>query len=774
MLTAGPRAARAAAFVPLAAVTALIVVAAAALARPTPNESSISMSLRRDGWQDVLFRMTALPLQIDSGNGFELDFDAADVGVAMRSDRLEFALATQGVPARVERASVTVADTTCRFEAAAGAVIDDESYLSLRRVGTCAAPEGPRPGRLELNVTTQDPAALAIWALLPPVAPVRTPESLLVMASPSGPPLGHTWARGRYIVERPGRGPSQAALLTFLWNTPLPGAWFWTALAMLALVLVAGTALLTLTGTGLLRCIGGALAGAAMAGAYAVLSPPLHAPDETNYLQTFAILAERPDLDPQIESWSLRNHFERLRSRSDQRFRGADREQPSPERWTTPGEIIDDLGSVMEHRSPAVSHYWSLAGRFLGTWPAARTLLALRLLNAAAFGLAMGMACALVAVPAGRGLAAYPAILLSIPTLAFFAMHVSNHALLVCSSIVAAGVLTRVVLTAQITAAAGAALGFAAGLALITSRSAPPMAVVWLALIAVRVMPSGARPARSRADTVAFWGSTMAPVALLLLATTLPYLRQVEGYLSVLGLAAPLTPIRLSVAAIVLAAAGAAVELALAPALRAAMDRRPSLFRGAALLSGAALTVGLIAAIAAPRLMAIAPLRELSPGAPPTPAAYIAEMWRASLGVFGGYPPDFLLVGSLWGGFGWLDTLPPLWLITGLSALLGILLTWGLGRAVVTRQAARAAVVVALLTALAATLTIYAALTAIAGQSLHGRYLLAWYLALVALAAAVVVEAAGRRPWAIGAVWSVCAFVHAVCVWTMLDRYFGP
>src|SRR5262245_47392830 len=120
MITADPRATRAAAFVPVAAVAALIVVVIAALARPTLNEASINMSLGRHGWQDVFIPMVALPLQVDAGNSFELRFDAADIGVAARSDRVEFALATQGVPARVHRAHLTIEGSSCRFEAASG------------------------------------------------------------------------------------------------------------------------------------------------------------------------------------------------------------------------------------------------------------------------------------------------------------------------------------------------------------------------------------------------------------------------------------------------------------------------------------------------------------------------------------------------------------------------------------------------------------------------------------------------------------------------------
>ena len=82
-------------------------------------------------------------------------------------------------------------------------------------------------------------------------------------------------------------------------------------------------------------------------------------------------------------------------------------------------------------RSGTATAYWRLLGHLIGDRSAAPTLLAIRLINALVFGLAVGAATALgIALTS----VAYPQLLcfpfLFVPTLPFFAMMASDYSVL--------------------------------------------------------------------------------------------------------------------------------------------------------------------------------------------------------------------------------------------------------------------------------------------------------------------------------------------------------
>ena len=156
------------------------------------------------------------------------------------------------------------------------------------------------------------------------------------------------------------------------------------------------------------------------------------------------------------------------------------------------------------------------------------------------------------------------------------------------------------------------------------------------------------------------------------------------------------------------------------------------------------------------------------------PLDYAGQVWSAARGLFGGYPPDQLLVWTFWGGFGWLEMSPPFWLISALAGTFGALVAIWAWQSVWRRQTGRAAALLLTLAGLAASLTLYAIVTAWTLDFVHGRYLIGWYLMLLAPAAALVTEAAANRALVAVPVWVALGLVHAVSASTTLDRYFGP
>lgn len=767
-------------YAPLGAVLVIIAVVGAALLREAPNEAVVPMGLFRERWPAATFSLTATPLDGQSGNGFRTPLNVADLATAAAADRIDLMVATFDVPVRVARARIEVPGWPCTFDAAPGAPLADNSYLSLFRSSPCPPLPGARDGLFILTLQTEAPAAIALWVVTPP----REANGAIPATAPGPVPrFGEAWVVGRYATRREGPGPRFAALIGFLWNAPLPGPWVWVAVTGLAAALLAGAAVTGRASSRAGQCAAAALVTAGLGGIYAILSPPLHGPDEPTHFVSYATVSGQPQLQAELDAWHLRGHVQRLRRHSDQRFRPADREQPSAERWADVAPSRDYQGNLLDYRSPAAAWYWRFTGSLLGDGPASRQLLMLRLLNAVWFGCAMGAAVAIAGLRPGAGLTIAAPMILTAPALPFFGMHVSNHAMLAGIYLVATGAILRIVCTGRASPVAGLTLGLAAGLGVLTSRSALPMAAIWSSLLLIRLAaPAAAADTRGRlGGAVRFWIATIAPIAAGAALVSSSYLNGLDFYIVRRGIDYPLTNRVLVIAAILAGVVAVAIELAAAALLNRLGAGAKAAARRAVLFAGAACAVLLAALVIAPRVVAIEPLRQFEPSGArqfaldnPLPGQYVAAVWAAALGLFGSYPPDFLLSASFWGGFGWLDALPPFWLMSGLAMLLGVLLSWSTLRVVWHGDAARVLAALLLFAGLALTLSAYAALSAITNDYLHGRYLIGWYLALAAPAVAGVAQAAGVRPAVGVVVWTVFTIAHSVSIWTLLNRYFGP
>ncbi len=122
--------------------------------------------------------------------------------------------------------------------------------------------------------------------------------------------------------------------------------------------------------------------------------------------------------------------------------------------------------------------------------------------------------------------------------------------------------------------------------------------------------------------------------------------------------------------------------------------------------------------------------------------ATMATMFRLS-------EPNFLLSTSFWVGFGWLDTSPKPWFEAVLTALVACALVLLL-RHVAQRAEARRLLWLVLLAAGGAIALVFYTLTTQVAKPLHGRYLIGWYLCLLAVIGSVLTldlrSPAGRRP----------------------------
>ena len=172
---------------------------------------------------------------------------------------------------------------------------------------------------------------------------------------------------------------------------------------------------------------GAALLAASLAVLYAVLAPPLSGPDEPYHLLGYADLTRDGALAEDAVAWMAETHLWRIRYNPEEHFRTIDVGQPFV--------VVDSQLRPTEvaQRSAVLARLERAVAPLLRGLPAPRVLLALRLLNALLFALAVGVATALAVALVPEPLPQWLAFpFLFVPSLPFFAMHVSETALL-CS-----------------------------------------------------------------------------------------------------------------------------------------------------------------------------------------------------------------------------------------------------------------------------------------------------------------------------------------------------
>jgi hypothetical protein len=163
---------------------------------------------------------------------------------------------------------------------------------------------------------------------------------------------------------------------------------------------------------------------------------------------------------------------------------------------------------------------------------------------------------------------------------------------------------------------------------------------------------------------------------------------------------------------------------------------------------------------------------------PPGLLHYIREAELACLTFLRFGRPDSLTSATFWGGFGWLEALPPEWFVSILAAASGLalvaLFVWvarrGSGRALVWLACAAAGFVLSVAAYAFSVLRITPA-------DLHGRYLLGLYLSVLVIAWSslprLMRQKRIRRPRAVTvAAVAGCLAVHGYSLTFILARYF--
>jgi hypothetical protein len=722
---------------------------------------------------------------------YRLTLRSARPDALVRHGEIHIACVTYGRRLSGAEVLLVFPGTRCRYGSGRPITIRDNRTVTLTRNAECDPYRKMPSDKLELIVRLPRAGDVGVWTWIPASTPAPEDGTLQVVGIPGFEQV-QPLLRGRLVDRYRPTGHRRIDLLAHLWQlAPGPRA-IWLILVATGALLVAGLALISSAGrhhghedrhTRLGSAAGGVgLLALAVALLYAILVPPFQAPDEPDHLLSFAEATEQPELVPQAAAWARLGHFERLKFHTEEKFRPIDLLAPFPVAWS------DHVhAEPVTARSPVTTAFWNVLARWTRGQPLPRTLLAARGANALAFALAVALATLLVSTftndaPTVR--AAIPYVV--VPTLPFFATHLSEFAVLTSVYILLAACITVLTLDTPRGHHLGLPLGLVTAVVAASGRSAGPIVAVVAAALLCRIL-LGTRGTTTSTSALAraalFWGgwglgvlgwvalSTPAYRALVSetahrssalseLATWVDHPAASLLVLAMLGCAGELL---VSFTRVISGRLGLALSNAWVPPVAYAI-----------LLAG----LGSVASSALLRFPVLAPL-----GTPDarTADAYAREVLLVMATSLRVGPPDLLLVTSFWGAFGWIDTLLHPILVTGMvlaTAAAGAVLLLEIARA---RDGRRLVALGLLAGGLVLSLGLYAASAHAMSRNLHGRYLIGWYLTVIAVAWSAGLapgeHSAGRetrrvRPADPRFLVALGGAIHATALLTILWRYF--
>ena len=683
---------------------------------------------------------------------------------------------------------ISVEGTTCSYRTRSGAAIVDNNHLAFYRGPGCGPSlSGTPTSRLDLTVSFRgrhDRVGLATYT----VPPTSVEPTWMSLSAPiPGDPRPLAVVRGRYVDDLDGPGRRRIELLSYVWDVSDSSAWIWGSVGLALMLIVAGSvgvnpARPSTSAIGRATGVGALALGLALL--YAVLVPPLQAPDEPDHMLTFAAGEGRQDLADTLATLARLGHFERIHFRAFEHFRSADVGHPFPTAWG-PDVFVQPVAG----RSVTTSLWWKLLAPTLSGADASGSLLGLRLANAVMFSVLLGLAALLSCAVSRQAVAPHMVCvgLLLIPTLPYFASHVSEFAILTSAYVFVAVVMAASIVDDDRVHLLGLPLGLAASCILAGGRSGLPFAATLLAAVAGRAL-LGSPNQDSRDDTrrsVIFWTGLTIGLAMFAVLSTPEFRgglwpadagRMPDWFRS----AAELFRRHPSYVAIVMPI-GLAFELGVTR-IRRRIPAPGRLATGVVKIASVLGAAAVLTSVLLSALVSYPALGFVDGVTPPSSAGgYASEVLRVAATGFRIGNHDWLLSASFWAGFGWLDTMPG----DGLVSLLVVLTALGIMAVLanITRTGhVRRAIWLGVLGAgWIVTLVLYAVSSYYLHRNLHGRYLVGLYLSMLAVCgSSLALWPRAPRPdvwWLRGLSreWSVllaAAAIHAYALRFILFRYF--
>ncbi len=722
---------------------------------------------------------------------FRLALTATDPHALAAYEELLLFLTNSSPRARLVSAGLRVRDSECVLVASGREKLGVDQETRFVRAASCShlgmLPVG---AALDLTAEVRGSADLALLGFEPLAGAEPGPIQVPAVRAGGGP----RDVRGA-LIRFPETAP-RIVLLNHMWRVSPGIAWLaGLVCAAIGLALAGCLAFPTRplgagssppTPAATMRAgVAAALLAASLALLHAVLAPPLSGPDEPYHLLGYADLTKDSALADDTVAWMGETHLWRIRYKPEERFRTIDIGRPYvvEDRQLRPTEVA--------MRSAVLARLERAAEPILRGLPAPRVLLGLRLLNALLFALAVGAATALAVALVPEPFPQWLAVpFLFVPSLPFFAMHVSETAVL-CSIYVLLAISLAVLFgDGPRSAWAGLSLGLATGLMLAGGRSPWPLAALVAAALLGRAVlgPRGVVP-RARGSALVFWGGFGVGAAVFFVLLDDAYRMMTAGYAQYFTRSIPSALRALGqwllgrpAAAAGLIALGLVLEIGVGPLrsrIAARLDR-PSrtLVRWMALGLAALVLASLAGSLLLPYpQLPLAPLRPLT-----APERVVAVVGTMATG-FRLAQPNFLLASSFWVGFGWLDTMPKapfqaLLVAAVAAACVALLLHIGL------REQVRHGLWLLILSGGAvASLVLYTLSTQDLPMALGGRYLIGWYLPVLAVigtaltldhrsSARVVDSSPPSGTWRAVGLLALAGSIHVYCLAFILRRYF--
>jgi hypothetical protein len=780
----------------------LIGVPGIALLGPVPDRTDAPLASDTRGWRPLPVPLTTTVLGDGAVRG-RMVLRHSRPELLLVNSEIRLLLATLGSRPRLVAGELRFAGTPCTYAASPGVEVADNQYLSFFRGKGCNGAVVEPGALIELALTFVGADAVDVWTYVPGADDSQLPMLELADARPGAGGM-HPFVRGRLVTPGPGSAMARIDLLGYVWQVSKRPTWIWAALLLALALMIAGAFLFpwhdaeshprafVLRGGVAAACFA-----AALALLYAVLVPPLHGVDEPDHMLSYARIVHDDRLATEVADLAKLGHFQRIRFHADEAFRPGDVGRPFPIAWDQ-----EVFAEKVEARSPATLAVWNALAPHLTAVRASRVLLSLRLVNVAVFALTVAAAAWLVLLlgtGSYRQLAVLPFFL--VPTLPFFAMHVSDSGLLTSVYVLLAAAILVLVMDGPRAHFAGLPLGLGCALACVTNRSAGPLLIVIAAVLAGRVLLGSRSDLRTsglarRSHFVAeagpsdlrtftpwtpaiFWGGLVLGVASTFLFTNSAFwaflentfaessnwwVRQVHALLEFRAwwlLAG--------------AALGAAIESVFLLLRRRLRWSWPN-----TLLAwlAVAVAIAIVAEMIASIFVSFPALGVLQVPTPPSARQYVWQVLTVMGTSFRVGEPDHLLVRSFWAGFGWIDTLPSPFVTSGLMlatalAVVSLLLYWSRHR-----DGRRLGLLLLLAGGLAASLAAYALTSRGMQRNLHGRYLVGWYLCGLAAAWSLAALLPPVRWRGIPLIprtvllLTACGAVHAYCLVFILQRYF--
>ncbi len=711
----------------------------------------------------------------------------------IRHSELRLVLGTYDTHPQLVEGSVAIEGTPCVFRARPGTTLANNKPLAFVITPSCQLWDNGT-GVLRVDLRYRGAGRIAIWTTAlphgsqPAADQIWTADSALPLSTPTA------LVQGSVIDYLAGPTYRRIDLLAYMWQVGSGVGWIWGILGCAAALALGGILAMPVESGAGLRSryarLGGAAAGSfalmlGLALLYAVLVPPFQAPDETVHFLTFTSLTHRADARQDVERWVELTHFPEMRS-PETRFRPSSVGHPSAEPWDD--ELIDNP----EGRSKATVAYWRV---LIAALPATRTttlFLMLRSANATVFALACGAAAVILATCAGVQLATTAILgLLVIPTLPFFAMAVSNYAVLTSAYLLLAAGILGLMADGDNSHYSGFLIGVGASLAVAASHSALPLMICVAAVLAGRIF-IGSRGTRSwrRAfpSAAVFWlgfslgisswhlvtsdslAEYIVRESALVLRNTFP-LDRLIGNLAKL----PATGLDVLLAAM-LGLIGAGLEVALAMA----RSGRTTWLTGRRVIRFVALTMAtfLLSVLLASAIVSCPVINWPTASRGWSSIHYILSVLAVELTSGRISHPDVLLSQAFWGGFGWLNRFLPAGVTNVLSSCSAVLLAFLLIELAASDDVRRLGYLVFAGIGVFLSFALYAAAMS-QTQDLHGRYLIGAYLILLSVIwswpavdrGVQNIRPAARRIFAVSVV-CFAGSLHALALSFIVSSYF--